>query len=526
MDHYIQPYLLMILSSLKNDNNNNIIKYMSIIIPFITIFINIIPTREIKEYIINYFKNDNLYITINIPSHEIPIVRSYSNNAFTKNIYSNTFLAITNYLTNHNLINLSSLTEIMANNIELNTYYDDNKENKFIFLPINNNKNKILIKDNIYCEFNYVMNDSDDDENNNKKKINFKQKSYVIILSIQKTNKNDSIIILKKFIDECVIEYNKLLNKENDNKLYIYEYKNSEKSENSLQLNYNIYPMEHTKDLKKNIIFDGKDKLMNYIEPFIYDSSKNINIGEEKYIKSGYTFKAGLVFYGSPGCGKTSTIKGILKYTNRNAIMINLNKIKTCEELESIFRKRDFNGKQLSGKQLCYVLEDCDAFNDDIISSRDKDVKDLKINDNYSNISKFLDIGTISDIKTYDLKNNYDSVNLSCFLNILDGIIELHGIMIIITTNYPEKIDSALLRPGRFDFKHEFKRASKNVIKEMIAFKFDLTPIEMEEYNDILNIKDEILSPAEIQSICFQHNNVKDCIHEIILTSQNIVNKN
>ena len=536
MDHTFQPYLLMMLSSLKNNNGNEsvIMQYLPFMIILGPILMNILPFREIKEYILNYFKNDNLYISINIPSHEVPVIRSYSTTPVTKNIYSDTFLAITNYLLNNNLVNIDSLTEIMSDNIDLNNnYYEYKKENKYIFIPLNNNKILVSKEYDIYCEFNNSTNKSEDDDDDNNKKNNNKtapdfkllnKKNYLIILSIKKTNKNNSIIILKKFIDECVIEYRKSMEKKSDNKLYIYEYKNSEKSESSLELNFNEYLMEHNKDLKTNIFFEGKDKLINYINPFIYDSSDTINIGEEKYKKSGFTFKAGLLFYGSPGCGKTSTIKAISKYTNRNPIIVNLNKIKTCEELEGIFRKRNFNGKELCGKQLCYVLEDCDAFDDNIISSRNKkentkntkDIKKDETNSELTTITKLLEATCVVDIK-----NNHDTVNLSCFLNILDGIVELHGVMIIMTTNYPEKIDSALIRPGRFDFKYQFKRASKDIIKEMIAFKFDLTEKQINQYNDILNIKDEILSPAEVQSICFQNDNVVNCINEIVLESQN-----
>ena len=62
------------------------------------------------------------------------------------------------------------------------------------------------------------------------------------------------------------------------------------------------------------IFFEDKQKLINYINPFIYNVNESTNEGEEKYKRSGFTFKAGLLFYGSPGCGKTSTIKAILKY--------------------------------------------------------------------------------------------------------------------------------------------------------------------------------------------------------------------
>jgi len=118
-----------------------------------------------------------------------------------------------------------------------------------------------------------------------------------------------------------------------------------------------------------------------------------------------------------------------------------------------------------------------------------------------------------------------DNLNLSCFLNILDGIIELHGIMIIMTTNYPEKIDEALIRPGRFDFKYEFKKTTKKIIREMIQFKYELSEKEILKYDDILDIKDYVLSPAEIQSICFKNENIIDCINEIVKTSKNEIVK-
>lgn len=45
---------------------------------------------------------------------------------------------------------------------------------------------------------------------------------------------------------------------------------------------------------------------------------------------------------------------------------------------------------------------------------------------------------------------------MSHLLNVLDGLIEHRGRILIITTNQPEKLDSALIRPGRVDMKLEF----------------------------------------------------------------------
>ena len=41
-------------------------------------------------------------------------------------------------------------------------------------------------------------------------------------------------------------------------------------------------------------------------------------------------------------------------------------------------------------------------------------------------------------------------------LEVLDGMMERDGRMLIITTNYPEKLDEALIRPGRIDLKVKF----------------------------------------------------------------------
>jgi chaperone BCS1 len=61
------------------------------------------------------------------------------------------------------------------------------------------------------------------------------------------------------------------------------------------------------------------------------------------------------------------------------------------------------------------------------------------------------------------IKNIPDNdITLSSLLNVLDGILESNNIIYIITTNYPEKIDKALIRPGRINFTIDFKKANYN----------------------------------------------------------------
>lgn len=518
----IQPYLFMMMSS-KNDSDS-LLQYLPILIVTTTFISKIIPFNEIKDNIMKFF-NRSKYILINIPSHEVPVMRGFSNTTNTKLVYSKNFLSIIHHITVNKISNLDSLTEVMSKNTELNIKYDDesksNNENEFIFIPIQNNKILIDKENEIFCELLNIDNKNSDDDTDDKKKNNYsiKNKKFIIKLFIKKID--DGMDILKNFIDNCNKNYDLFINRhKKDNDIFIYEYKNSDKYDSSIDLKFDEYVMTHNKDLNINIFFEGKEKLINYINPFIFNKNELTNEGEEKYKRSGFTFKAGLLFYGSPGCGKTSTIKAILKHTNRHGIIINLSRVNTCEELQLIFRRRKFNNTLLEGKQLCYILEDCDAFDNNVIKNRknqneDNEVSNEVTNEELNELLQFKKLMNFSNQNESKIKQN-DNINLSCFLNILDGIIELHGIMIIMTTNHPEKIDTALIRPGRFDFKYEFKKASKNIIKEMLKFKFMVSDEEINLLTDHLDIKDEVLSPAEIQSICFKNDNISECINEIL----------
>ena len=48
------------------------------------------------------------------------------------------------------------------------------------------------------------------------------------------------------------------------------------------------------------------------------------------------------------------------------------------------------------------------------------------------------------------------TLTLSDLLEVFDGVMEMKGRIMVITTNYPEKLDSALIRPGRIDVNVKF----------------------------------------------------------------------
>jgi mitochondrial chaperone BCS1 len=58
-------------------------------------------------------------------------------------------------------------------------------------------------------------------------------------------------------------------------------------------------------------------------------------------------------------------------------------------------------------------------------------------------------------------------ISLSGLLNAIDGVASHEGRVLVMTTNKPEKLDDALIRPGRVDLQVAFGNATKPQIKEL-----------------------------------------------------------
>ena len=96
-----------------------------------------------------------------------------------------------------------------------------------------------------------------------------------------------------------------------------------------------------------------------------------------------------------------------------------------------------------------------------------------------------------------------DSVTLSSLLNILDGTLELPGRMIIITSNFPEQLDKALIRPGRIDLIINLDRASSNTIQDMYH-SFYSEELSQSDKTRLESI-DKKWTPAEVNCILFNN---------------------
>lgn len=141
----------------------------------------------------------------------------------------------------------------------------------------------------------------------------------------------------------------------------------------------------------------------------------------EFYERYGISWKRGALFIGPPGNGKTHTLKALINQLSKPCLYIR--SFKSEDETEQENMSEVFKRARMASPCVL-VLEDLDSM--------------------------------------------IDSNNQSFLLNELDGFHSNTGIVVLATTNHPEKLDSSILdRPSRFDRKYYFELPSA---KERLAY--------------------------------------------------------
>merc|ERR1719473_1896044 len=82
------------------------------------------------------------------------------------------------------------------------------------------------------------------------------------------------------------------------------------------------------------------------------------------------------------------------------------------------------------------------------------------------------DAPVLGPLSSSALTSKTDNLNLSGLLNVLDGVVDTPERILIMTTNHPEQLDPALIRPGRIDKKILLGYMNPDNIVKMIEHYF------------------------------------------------------
>ena len=254
---------------------------------------------------------------------------------------------------------------------------------------------------------------------------------YVNINTATLYSKRHYVSHLEEFKAKCEVIYQAHLKQ--FKKLRITRWIKSNTSQES-----RVYTIDIIKTFS-NLFFESKARLLQQLSYF--------NTQKEEYARLGRPHHFGLLLYGQPGTGKTSCIKAIAHYLERDVLLVNLKSIKKISTLLTLFT--DF-------PSYIIVFEEIDCSGSNLLLDRS--------------------IATQQEqpIVTKE-EDDLDALTLGSFLEAMDGMIESSGRICIFTTNYPDRIDKALMRPGRIDLVIEMKKMRKVDVSDMYKLWFNET---------------------------------------------------
>ena len=452
--------------------------------------------------IINFFYNfslddlNSLFYkknTIVLEGRRSYMVSSYTHICTISEAYSDRFKAVWYYIIN-NIDKNDSIFKIKETHTNYQSHaknnYDSIKKTLDTFMVFQNKY--FTIDDNIYAKTELYHERNNDDKD--KEKI----KTDKIIINIYSYKL--SLDKLKNFIDDITDKYLTSIKNNRLGKKFIYSVDKLQisKEEESPYDRWREDLFESSRTFN-NIFFDNKKQIIDKIDFFL--NNKNW------YDKKGIPYSLGICLHGPPGTGKTSFVKALANYTNRHIIFLSLKLIKTKKQLESLFFENTYNDQNeiysIGWDKKIFVFEDFDCIGDIILSREEKDKKKINKKENDSsldntspvNVGQF--IQTICDLNDTTSSKKEEAITLDDILNLWDGIRETPGRILIISTNHYNKLDPALVRPGRIDITHEFSNASHSTISDIYYHLFD-KPINKAK---LCLIKEYFYSPAELINI-------------------------
>jgi chaperone BCS1 len=204
----------------------------------------------------------------------------------------------------------------------------------------------------------------------------------------------------------------------------------------------------------------------------LLDDVRDFKASKERYQVLSIPWRRGYLLHGKPGNGKTSLALALASEFDYSLFVMQLSSIGNDDRLRALCDKLPENSVLL--------IEDIDC------------AKQLNARSDNNKLS-----------------STERSITLSGMLNALDGVTSSEGRIVIMTSNHPDNLDPALIRPGRVDYHISVSTPSPYQVATLFARFYN--DMDMgEEFTHGLDYDN--LSMAKLQVYFLSHKTAKEAM--------------
>lgn len=258
---------------------------------------------------------------------------------------------------------------------------------------------------------------------------------WEIMLTVSSTKSLDE---LNEFVERAVTEYRAYMDTKTRNKVYHFIYKGKTAIE------------DEEEPWSSAVLSDLDDPGNTNYETFdtLFTPNKASLIADlqrlkdlEYYKRTGLKRKKGYIFYGPPGCGKTSSVIAMANYDRRHILEIPMSRVKTNGEIEEILNLTSIHGVEFTKEQIILLFDEIDVGAEALRKRKSEEVCESML------LPPQIPLAAAAQAPV----KLADAICLGTLLSRLDGVGSYNGIIIVATTNCIEQLSPAIYRHGRLN---------------------------------------------------------------------------